>query len=51
MITKDKETNQVILILLLMAFAFGFLIAKGIYDNTPITRADIYEINQPQWYE
>jgi hypothetical protein len=51
MITKDKETNQVILILLLAAFAFGFLVAEGIYNNTPITRADVYEINQPQYYE
>jgi len=48
---KEKEKNQMILILLLIGFAFGFIVAKGLYDNTPITRADVYEINQSQWYE
>ena len=47
---KEKETNQMILILLLIGFVFGFIVAKGMYDNTPITRADVYEIKQA-WYE
>jgi hypothetical protein len=48
---KQREADLTILILLLIGFAFGFIVGKGLYDNTPITRADIYEIEQAQPYE
>lgn len=48
---KQREADLTVLILLLIGFAFGFIVAKGLYDNTPITRADVYEINKSQWYE
>ena len=48
---KDNDTNWIIFIILLTGFCLGFIVAKEMYDNTPITSADMYEINQTQWYE
>lgn len=48
---SKNETDLLILVAVLTGFVFGFIIAKGMYDNTPITRADMYEINQAEWYE
>lgn len=46
---KEKETNQVILILILAAFAFGFLIASALYK--PISEEDYNELQKTEWYE
>ena len=47
----DKDTNAVILIIALMAFLFGFLVAEVIYNKRPITEEEYYELQQPQYYE
>ena len=35
--SEDKETNWIILIILLTGFALGFIVAQAIYDKTPIS--------------
>jgi len=48
---EDKETNQVILIIVLFAFALGFILAHAIYDDRPITEEEYYELQKTEWYE
>lgn len=48
---EDKETNQVILIMLLFAFALGFILSQAIYDDTPITEEEYRELQKSEWYE
>jgi hypothetical protein len=48
---KDKETNWIILIILLTGFAFGFIVAQAIYDKRPITEEDYRESQKTEWYE
>ena len=48
---EDKETNQVILIMLLFAFALGFILSQAIYDDRPITEEEYIELQKTEWYE
>lgn len=48
---EDRETNQVILIIVLFAFALGFTLAQLIYDDRPITEEEYYELQKTEWYE
>jgi hypothetical protein len=48
---RDKDTNMVILIIALMAFIFGFLVAEAIYNEKPMTEEEYYELQKTQWYE
>ena len=45
----DKETNQVILIIVLAAFALGFLVASALYK--PISEENYNELQKQEWYE
>ena len=47
----DKDTNAVILIIALMAFLFGFLVAEAIYNERPMTEEEYYELQEQQYYE
>jgi len=47
----DKDTNMVILIIALMSFIFGFLVAEVIYNEKPMTEEEYYELQKTQWYE
>lgn len=47
---NDKETNQVILILLMFAFALGFILAQAIYDNTPMSYEDYIDLQRTEIY-
>lgn len=48
---KDRDTNLIILIILLTGFALGFIVAQAIYDKRPITEEEYIESQKPQWYE
>jgi len=48
---EDKETNQIIIIMMLFAFALGFILAQAIYDDRPITEEEYYELQKTEWYE
>jgi hypothetical protein len=48
---KDKETNLIILIILLTGFVFGFIVAQAIYDKRPITEEEYHESQKQQYYE
>ena len=47
----DKDTNAVVIIIALAAFALGFLVAEAIYNEKPITEEEYYELQKTQWYE
>lgn len=48
---EDKESNQVIIIMLLFAFALGYILAQAIYDDRPITEEEYRELQKSEWYE
>ena len=45
----DKDTNAVILIIALMAFALGFLVASALYR--PISKENYNELQKTEWYD
>ena len=48
---ENKETNWIILIILLTGFCLGFIVAQAIYDKRPITEEEYYESQKQEWYE
>ena len=48
---REEETNWTILIILLTGFAFGFIVAKAIYDKRPISEEDYRESQKTKWFE
>ena len=48
---KDREENQIILIMVLFAMALGFILGQAIYDDRPITEEEYYELQKTEWYE
>ena len=46
-----KEFKWLVLIFLLFAFSIGFLLAKTIYDDRPITKEELNELKKTEWYE
>ena len=48
---ENKEFKWVVLISLLFAFSIGFLLAKTIYDDRPITEEELNELEKKEWYE
>jgi len=48
---KDRDFNTGLLIVILSAFALGFIVATAIYDNRPITEENWRELQKTEWYE
>jgi len=48
---KDDDSRWIIVIIAVMAFLFGFIIASALYDNREISEEDYYELQKSQWYE
>lgn len=48
---EDRDFNIGMLIIILAAFAFGFLVASAIYDDRPISQEDYNELQKTEWYE
>ena len=48
---RDKDLKWVILILIFFGFTVGFLLAKTIYDDRPITKEELNELEKTEWYE
>ena len=48
---ENKETNWIILIILLTGFCLGFIVAQAIYDKRPITEEEYYESQKQQYYD
>jgi len=48
---ENKEFKWLVLIYLLFAFSIGFLLAKTIYDDRPITKEELNELEKTEWYE
>jgi len=49
--TREKEDRFEMLIIALLAFAFGYLVASAILDKRPVTKEDMIELNKQQYYE
>ena len=48
---ENIEFKWLVLIYLLFAFSIGFLLAKTIYDDRPITKEELNELEKTEWYE
>ena len=48
---ENIEFKWLVLIYLLFAFSTGFLLAKTIYDDRPITKEELNELEKTEWYE
>ena len=49
--TRNNDDKWVLAILLLYAFALGYLVASAILDERPVTEEDMIELNKLQYYE
>jgi hypothetical protein len=49
--SKEKDDRLEMLIIALLAFAFGYLVASVILDKRPVTEEDMIELNKQQYYE
>ena len=45
----DKDTNAVVIIIALAAFALGFLVASALYR--PISEENYNKLQKTEWYE
>lgn len=48
---EDRDFKIGMLIIILAAFSFGFIIAQAIYDKRPITEEEWRESQKTEWYE
>jgi hypothetical protein len=48
---ENIEFKWLVLIYLLFAFSIGFLLAKTIYDDSPIQKEELNELEKTDCYE
>jgi flagellar basal body-associated protein FliL len=49
--SQEKDQISIIIVVALYAFALGYLTASVLLDNRKVTEEEMYELNQPQYYE
>jgi hypothetical protein len=47
---ENRDFNAGLIIIILSAFALGFIVAAAIYDNRPITEENYRELQNIQYY-
>ena len=48
---ENNEFKWLAIFFFLCAFSMGFLLAKTIYDDRPITIEELNEYEKTEWYE